>query len=98
MLRVFRLPTARADLLDLLLRDDLVSRQSVTARDAKSLGLAGSDRYVVVEGNEDAIARAVDLLKGVAEPLAGTEADRVVHRFRSQDEDAAAGMGFIFGP
>src|SRR5436309_2468294 len=45
--RVFRLTPAQADRVSVLTADDVVSRQSVTVRDAKSLGLKGADRYVV---------------------------------------------------
>ena len=60
--RVFRLMSAQADQVNVLTADDVVSRQSVTVRDAKSLGLKGDSRYVVVEGSEAAVARATELL------------------------------------
>lgn len=96
--RVFRFPIAQIEKANLLLKDDIVSRQSVTTRDAKSLGLPGDDRYVLVEGSELGIARAVELLKGIAKPLKGAEAEDVYRRFRTQDEQAISGMGLIFGP
>jgi hypothetical protein len=130
--RVFRFPPAQVEITTLLLQDDIVGRQSVTSRDARSLGLAGGDRYVIVEGSDSAVARAVDLvngiakraleykkkglsdreiadelhltvetvasiLRGTAEPLGGAEAEKVYRRFRSQDDEAASGMGLIFG-
>lgn len=98
MYRVFRLPAGQATKADLLLQDDLVSRQSVIARDAKSLGLSGDDRYVIVEGSDAGVARALDLMKDVIRPLEGAEAEGVYRRVRSQDEDAVSGMGLIFGP
>ena len=51
-----------------------------------------------MEGSEAGIARAVELLKDVARPLEAAEAERVYGRFRAQDEDAASGMGLLFGP
>lgn len=98
MYRVLRFAPGAAEKVSLLLQDDVVGRQSVTARDAKSLGLPGNDRYVLVEGSEAAVSRALDLTKGSAEPLAGADSDRIYRRFRSQDEEAASGMGLIFGP
>jgi len=96
--RVFRFPVAQIEKANLLLNDDIVSRQSVTTRDATSLGLPGEDRYVLVEGSEAGIVRAVELLKGIAKPLKGAEAEDVYRRFRAQDEQAVSGMGLIFGP
>lgn len=98
MYRVFRLPAPQAASVDVLFKDDIVSRQSVIARDAKSLGLKGNDHYVVVEGSEAGVARATELLKDIAKPLGEKEADSVYRRFKSQDEEAASGMGLIFGP
>ncbi len=98
MYRVFRVPAAHASLADVVWKDDLVSRQSITSRDAKSLGLPGDDRYVLVEGSDAGIASATELLKDLAHALAGAEAERVYRRFRAQDEEAASGMGLIFGP
>jgi len=95
--RIFRLTPAQADQVNVLMADDVVSRQSVTVRDAKSLGLRGDERYVVVEGSEAALERATELLKGIT-LLKAAEADDVYRRFRSQDEQAASGMGLIFGP
>jgi hypothetical protein len=96
--RVFRIPAAQAEKVNLVIGDDLVGRQSVTVRDAKALGLKGDDRYVVVEGSEPALARAVELLKGIADPLDAAKADDVYRRFRAQDDQAVSGMGLIFGP
>lgn len=95
--RVLRFPPMAAEKASVLFQDDLVSRQSVTARDARSLGLPGNDRYVLIEGSESAVARAVELAKGIADPLSGPDAERIYRRFRSQDDEAASGMGLIFG-
>lgn len=95
---MFRFPAAKSDSANLLLSDDVVGRQSVTTRDGKSLGLPGDDRYVLVEGSEAGIARAVELLKGIVKPLEGPEAEDVYRRLRAQDEQAVSGMGLIFGP
>ena len=98
MYRVFRVPAAQAARADVVWKDDVVSRQSITARDAKSLGMTGDDRYVLVEGSDAGVARATELLKDIARALTGAAAERVYRRFRAQDEEAASGMGLIFGP
>jgi len=96
--RVFRVPSAKASQADVVWKDDVVSRQSITAREAQSLGMTGDARYVLIEGSEPGIARATELLKDIAKALAGAEAESVYRRFRAQDEEAASGMGLIFGP
>lgn len=93
--RVFRVPSAGAQ--EVLLKDDLVSRQSVEVRDAKALGVEGEGTLILVEGAEAGVARAEVLMQGVASVVKGPEAEAVYRRFRSQDDDAASGMGLIFG-
>jgi len=95
--RVFRLPPSRANALDLLLKDDLVGRQSIVSRDARSLGVAGEGTLVLVEGSDAGVGRAEALLKDIATVLPVSEAETAYGRFRSQDDDAASGMGLIFG-
>ncbi len=94
---MFRVPSARASQIEAVLKDDLVSRQSILVRDAKSLGVGGEGTIVLVEGTEAGVARAETLLKDVALVMQGMEAEDAYRRFRSQDDDAAAGMGLIFG-
>src|SRR2546430_17035370 len=91
--RVFRLPAAHAEKANVLLGDDLVSRQSVTVREARSPGLKGDDRFIEVEGSEAALARAVELLKDVAPPLEGAKADVVYRRPRSPAPRAPPRVG-----
>lgn len=133
MYRVFRLPSAQRGAVDALLGDDLVSRQSITAREASSLGLEGTDTVVLVEGADGGVARAIEIMKRIhyhnqcrrlvevppddlgsgkcpscggvgglsfvgASPLEGRAAEDAYRRFRSQDDEAASGMGLIFGP
>lgn len=96
MYGIFRLPAAQASRADVLMKDDLVSRQSITVRDARSLGVEPEGTLVLVEGSEAAVARATVLLEGVGTQLQGAEAQAAYRRFRSQDEDAAMGMGTLF--
>jgi len=96
--RVFRLATVHAGDVDLLRKDDIVSRQSIEVRDARALGVDGDGRIILVEGTEIALDRAEALLKDHAAVLKAADAESVYRRFRSQDEDAAVGMGLVFGP
>jgi hypothetical protein len=83
--------------VDALRQDDLVGRQGIEVREASALGVPGEGTIVLVEGGEAALARAEDLLKSSATVLQGAEAEDAFRKFRAQDEDAASGMGLIFG-
>ncbi len=95
--RLFRVPKGRAREVERLLKDDLVSRQSIEVRTADSLGVEGEGTIVLVEGSDAGIAKAETLLKGVAAVLPAPEASKAYARFRSQGDDAASGMGLVFG-
>lgn len=95
--RVFRVPAARAADVDVLGKDDLVSRQSIEVREASALGVPGEGSIVLIEGSEAALVQAEALLRDVGTALKGADAEHAYRRFRSQDEDAASGMGLIFG-
>ncbi len=97
MYHVFRIPATNLSALDLLYQDNLAGRQGITVRDAKTLGLGGEGSLVLVEGSDEGVARAEALLKDAASILSGSEAEAAYRAFRTQDEDAASGMGFVFG-
>jgi len=81
--------------IDTLLKDDIVSRQSIKVRDAAVLGIQKDVRYVLVEGSEEAIKRADELFKDIAEKECGAEAEKAYAAFKAEDENVASGMGFI---
>jgi hypothetical protein len=97
MYAVFRVDAEGKGKVDEILKDDLVSRQSISVQDAKSLELKIEGILVLVEGAEEAIARAEDLFEGVGEKLGPPDAEAAHAAFKRQEEDVAAGVGTIFG-
>ncbi|MEM3444639.1 MAG: hypothetical protein QXJ27_03240 [Thermoplasmata archaeon] len=81
--------------IDSVLKDDLVSRQSIKVRDAAVLGINKDVRYVLVEGSEEAVKRADELFKEIAEKETGADAEKAYTAFKAEDENVASGMGFI---
>jgi hypothetical protein len=77
--------------------DDLVSRQSITARDSASLGKKGDGYYVQIDGDEAAIKKAREILKGAGKELKGKEAGEITDTIEGQESSAADGFGAIFG-
>jgi len=91
---LFVVPSSRRGDLDAVLKDDLLSRQSQTLRDAKAMGGPADAIYVLIEGSAEAVALADQLLG----PLGTKPADApAVHtRFVEEQESASAGMGLFF--
>lgn len=97
MYRVFRIPSAQVAELDGLYKDNVAGRQSITVREARTLGLDGEGSLVLVEGSDEGVKRSEALLKDVATIVTGTAAEAAYRAFRSQDDEAASGMGLVFG-
>ncbi len=74
-----------------------MSRQSVTMRDAQALGTDFEGLMVVISGDETAIERFEEISREVAKRLRGKDAERVYELLRKEEEEAAEGVGFLFG-
>ncbi len=96
MYRVYRLLPPKLSAMELLYHDNVAGRQSITVREAKTLGVGGEGSLVLVEGSEEGVARADALMKETGTALSGAEAEAAYRAFRSQDEDAASGLGLVF--
>ncbi|HID24911.1 MAG TPA: hypothetical protein EYP23_00370 [Thermoplasmata archaeon] len=83
--------------IDQVLRDDIVSRQSITTRDATSLDVDKDAMYVKVEGSDKGVKRAEELFREIdVKKLSKKDAEKINKKIVSQDESAATGMGMIF--
>lgn len=83
--------------IDQVIRDDIISRQSITVRDASSLDIKKDITFVKIEGSNEAIKRAETLFKEIGVKKIGKkDADLVNEKIASQDDSAAKGMGMIF--
>lgn len=97
MYRVFRILPAKLAAVDTVYQDNVAGRQSITVREARTLGLSGEGSLILVEGSEAGVTRAEALLKDSATAVTGADAEAAYKAFRSQDDEAASGMGFVFG-
>lgn len=83
--------------IDQVIRDDIISRQSITIRDASSLDMKKDITFVKIEGSDEAIKRAETLFREIGVKKIGKkDADLVNEKITSQDDSAAEGMGMIF--
>ncbi len=80
-----------------LLTDDVVSRGSITFKEAKSLGMKGGGYYCYITGIDNVCNKAKDLVKDTAKLVEGKERDEVIAKIKAEEEQAAEGFGAIFG-
>jgi hypothetical protein len=93
---LFSVPSSKRGELDAVLKDDLLSRQSQTLREARALGGPADAVYVLLEGSPDAMKRGDELLGAVGTKLPAADAEPLYRKFKDEEESASAGMGLFF--
>ena len=94
---IFEVKSEEVGKINKLIKDDLVSRQSVLTRDSSSLDIKGNLSYVKIEGSEGGIKRAEELAKELKlKKLDKKKAKEINDKIEEQENSAASGMGMIF--
>ncbi len=78
---------------EVLRKDDLVGRQSITVRDAETLGMKKKGVFILVDGNKNALKEAEKLLKGIAEKEKNKE--EVIKKIEEEESAAISGFGAL---
>lgn len=94
---IINVPYERRGRADDVLKDDVVSRQSIVIRDSSVLGMPGFGVLVLIEGGEDAVKRALKLFEGIGERLPDEKERESYQKIKAEEDSAATGMGMIFG-
>ena len=96
---VFKIASGkRAEAENIVKSDDMISRQSITVRASESLGLSGklgSCYVMIIDGSDEAVERAKELLKDMAEIIEDNQA--VIDKIKEEEDAATEGFGNIFG-
>jgi hypothetical protein len=94
---IFEVKAAEAGKINTLIKDDLVSRQSIVIRDANSLDIKEEVSYLKIEGSTEGIKRAEELAKELGmKKLPDKKAQTIDEKIKEQEDSAATGMGMIF--
>lgn len=94
---IFEVKSEEIGKINKLIKDDLISRQSILTRDSSSLDLKGSFSYVKIEGSNEGLKRAKQLAKELElKKLDEKKAKEINVMMEEQEESAASGMGIIF--
>ena len=94
---IFEVKSEDAGKINKVIKDDLVSRQSILTRDSNSLNLDGEFLYLKVEGSEAGLKRAEELSKELGiKKIDKKKAEEINKKILEQEDSAASGMGMIF--
>ena len=80
---------------DILKKDDIISRGSITIRAAASLDIDEDGYFFILDMPESSIKRAEELTKDVAEKY--KHGDKVIEKVREEEDKAIEGFGNILG-
>ena len=80
-----------------LVQDDLVSRQTINIREARGLGIEKDETYILIEGSEEALKKAQELISDEGTTLPSPEKERIRDLLRKADDEVAEGLGLMFG-
>ncbi len=95
---IFEVKPENISKINELLKDDLVSRQSILTRDSSSLNIDKDVSYLKIEGSSEGIKKAEGLAKEYEfKKLNKKEAEEINKKIEDQENSAADGMGMIFG-
>jgi hypothetical protein len=95
--KVFKIEKDKMSQAREVLKDDIVSRQSVSIRDSEALEMEGENSFVLIEGSDRSLEHAKNIFSGIASELSGMEAKKIFDTIKSEESIAADGMGMIFG-
>ena len=94
---IFEVKSEDVGKINKVIKDDLVSRQSILTRDSSSLGIDGDSSYLKIEGSDDGIKKAEELAKDQEfKKLDKKKAEEINKKIEEQEDSAATGMGMIF--
>lgn len=96
---ILKVPKENMGMAKKILAEDEISRQSIVTRDMGAIGFEGDGMFVLLEGDDKVIKKAVELIMSdnLGEELTGEEKEKVYRAIKDQEESASIGMGAIFG-
>jgi hypothetical protein len=94
---IFEAKSDETGKIDKIIKDDLVSRQSILTRDSSSLNVKGQFFYLKIEGSDEGLKKAEELAKELGlKKLDKKKAKVIDDKIKEQEDSAATGMGMIF--
>ncbi len=82
---------------EILKKDDVTSRLGITIRDAKMLDLSKDGSIFLIDGADEGVHRAKELIKDFVEKADEKELLKARHKIKEEQDRAAEGFGGIFG-
>ena len=75
---------------------DVAAKQSITIRDAKSLGINLDGSFFLIDGDDKGVSKCKELIKDFVHEVKQDELKKARDTIKKEEEAAAEGMGGIF--
>ncbi len=96
MREVFEVASDKARQAEQMLReDDVLGRQSIAVRNPGILGMDGDEVYIIINGSEESIEKAKEMLKDIAK--VSEKRAKVLEKFDELEDRTADAFGSILG-
>lgn len=82
-------------LKEVLNKDEIVNRASITFRDGSIIGK--KNYFCYISGLDTQIQRAIEISKDLAKRAAEADEKAVIQKIKEEEQRAGEGMGAIFG-
>ena len=76
---------------------DIASKQSITIRDAKSLGIEKNGSFFLIDGTEEGVKKCKELIKEFTEEIEEKYLKEAKEKIKEEEEKAAEAFGGILG-
>jgi hypothetical protein len=96
MFKIYRLNSEQKKMVEKLLSDDVVGRQTIIQKDGSGFNSPGTT-IVVIEGPEIIFEKVPEILGPGINPVPEKEAAEIYRKIKEEEENAEGGMGFLFG-
>ncbi|MCL4323270.1 MAG: hypothetical protein M1498_02340 [Candidatus Thermoplasmatota archaeon] len=96
MYRVYALNKNERGVIEKILSDDTMGRQTIIEKDGANMGYEGKI-ILVVEGQSEIFKRLDELMGNSQKPLSEKDAGAVYKKIKDEEEAAQGGVGFLFG-
>ena len=94
---IFEIKSEDTGKINTIIKDDVISRQSILTRDSSSLDVKGDFSYLKIDGSKEGLNRANKLAKELGfKKLSQKKAEEINEKIEEQEDSAATGMGMIF--
>ncbi len=96
MFKLYKLAKEDRGIIDTLLADDVVGRQTITYKDGANYGY-NTSYIVLIEGSDDIFKNVDALAAGKLEPLGKSKQEDIYKKIKDEESNSQNGLGFIFG-